>query len=139
MKTRNLFGEPYSAEQIEEIEAERADHWHDQRADREAAEHATTMQQKRHLENLLHLCSDQPFVQDAIEWAIISGWISLSYQLDKDLRLIMGEPGKPETGQYDAIIEAYRRVRQQAHEALIESYAPLMEEILRPVPLAKIA
>lgn len=63
-RTRNLLGEPYK------IEAERADQWHDQRMDREAEQ--KSMQQKRYLENLLHLCSDQQFGQDAIEWAILS-------------------------------------------------------------------
>jgi hypothetical protein len=91
---------------------------------------------KHYLLHLLTLCSDEQFGQDAVEWAIVSGWVKLSYKLDDDLRLIMGQPGQPETGQYDAICEGYRRVCQQNEEALIESYQPLLEELNRSVPLA---
>jgi hypothetical protein len=65
---------------------------------------------KNYLLNLLHLCSDQQFGQDAVEWAIVSGFVKLTYNLEEDLRLIMGEPGKPETGAYPSIIEAYQSV-----------------------------
>lgn len=67
------------------------------------------------------------------------GWVNLGYNLESDLRLILGEPGQPATGQYDAIVEAYQRVHREAHDALIESYAPLLEEIHRPLPPAKAA
>ena len=63
---------------------------------------------KNYLLELLHLCSEHQFGQDAVEWAIVSGQIRLSYDQEADLRLIMGEPGKPETGQYDAILVGYR-------------------------------
>ena len=63
---------------------------------------------KNYLLELLHLCSEHQFGQDAVEWAIVSGQIRLSYGQEADLRLIMGEPGKPETGQYDAILVGYR-------------------------------
>lgn len=64
---------------------------------------------KNYLLTILHLCSDQQFGQDAVEWAISTGRVTLSYNLDQDLRTIMGEPGKPETGMYCEITEAYRR------------------------------
>jgi hypothetical protein len=63
---------------------------------------------KNYLLNLLHLCSEHQFGQDAVEWAIANGQVKLSYDFEADLRLIMGEPGKPETGMYDAIILGYR-------------------------------
>ena len=40
-------------------------------------------------------------------WAIVSGHIKLSYDLQADLCLIMGEPGKTETGRYPDVIENY--------------------------------
>jgi len=69
----------------------------------------TMGQMKNYLLRVLENCSDEQFGQDAVEWAITSGYIHLTYDLDTDLRQIMGEPGKPETGEYDAICEAYRR------------------------------
>jgi len=50
------------------------------------------------------------FGQEAVEWAILSGLITLTYDLEQDLRLIMGEPGKPETGAYPSIVEAFQRI-----------------------------
>jgi len=91
---------------------------------------------KKYLLNLLTLCSDEQFGQDAVEWAIMNGNIHLTYTLQEDLRLIMGEPGKPETGQYDAIVEAYRRVLQQHYNSLVQSYRPLLEELNRSNPVA---
>jgi hypothetical protein len=91
---------------------------------------------KNYLLELLHLCSDDQLGQDALEWAMVSGHLALTYNLQKDLRLIMGEPGKPETGKFPDVLEAYQRMVQQNNEALIESYQPFLEEILRPVPLA---
>src|SRR5436309_5571807 len=55
---------------------------------------------KNYMLELLHRCSDQQLGQDAVEWAVVSGRIRLSYNLEADLRLIMGEPGKPETGKF---------------------------------------
>jgi len=63
---------------------------------------------KRYLENVVGLCSEEQFGQDAVEWAIQTGMVKLTYNLDADLRTIMGEPGLPETGQYSAIVEAYQ-------------------------------
>ena len=60
---------------------------------------------KNYLLTVLEQCSSEKFGQDAIEWAIVSGHIKLTYQLDTDVRAIMGEGG----GNYDRLIEAYRR------------------------------
>jgi hypothetical protein len=92
---------------------------------------------KNYLLELLHLCSDEQFGQDPVEWGILSGFITLTYDLQQDLRLIMGEPGKPETGQYPDLVEAYQRVIRERNESLLESYQPLLEEILRPQSLAE--
>jgi len=43
--------------------------------------------------------------------------VQLTYDRDQDLRLIMVEPGKPETGRYDEIIVAYQRFLADEHEA----------------------
>jgi len=55
-----------------------------------------------YLLRLLTLCSEERFGQDAIEWAIVSGWVNLSYDQNADLHAIMDR--------YDDIIEAYQRV-----------------------------
>ena len=57
---------------------------------------------KNYLLNLLQQCSEEKFGQDAIEWAIVSGRVHLTYDLDRDLRAVMSR--------YDEIIEAYRLV-----------------------------
>ncbi|HVM50949.1 MAG TPA: hypothetical protein VMU04_23175 [Candidatus Acidoferrum sp.] len=90
---------------------------------------------KNYLLTLLEHCSEEQFGQDAVEWAIVTGFIQLSYDLEADLRLIMGEPGRPETGRYDDIVEAYQRVVRQNYQALIESYGPVLEGLNRPGPL----
>src|ERR1035438_9483696 len=41
---------------------------------------------KNYLMELLHLCSDQQFGQDAVEWAIVNGHLQLTYDLQHDLR-----------------------------------------------------
>jgi hypothetical protein len=86
---------------------------------------------KKYLLELICLCSEHSFGQDAVEWAILNGRIKLTYHLDQDLRLIMGEPGRPETGAYSDIIEAYQAQVQQNAVALVESYGPLLDEINR--------
>lgn|SRR5690348_13629169 len=55
---------------------------------------------KNYLLNLLQQCSEEKFGQDAIEWAISSGLVRLTYDLDRDIRQTMSR--------YDEIIEAYR-------------------------------
>lgn len=83
---------------------------------------------KQYLLNLITSCSDEQFGQDAVEWAIMKGHIQLTYNLDADLRLIMGEPGKPETGAYPSIVEAFQRTIQ--HEWSDED-APLLSDLLK--------
>jgi len=64
---------------------------------------------KHYLIGLVGLRSEEAFGQEAVDWAIETGLVQLTYERDQDLRLIMGEPGRPETGRYDAIIQDYRR------------------------------
>lgn len=115
----------------EERDAARADSWHDQQVDREPN---SAMMPARYIEELLPLCSDQLFGQEAVEWAIVSDFVKLTYDRETDLRLIMGEPGKPETGQYDAICEHWRARCREMQEQVAEAMSPLLAEILRPVP-----
>ena len=75
---------------------------------------------KNYFLTLLERCSDESFGQDAVEWALVCGHIHLTYHLDTDLRTIMGEPGKPETGQYDAICEGFRNHCQQSYQQELE-------------------
>ena len=56
---------------------------------------------KNYVLKLLEQCSEEQFGQDAIEWAIGTGLVHLSYDLGKDVQAIMPK--------YDQIIEAYRR------------------------------
>lgn len=46
-----------------------------------------------------------PEQQDAIEWAILSGWVKLTYKYEQDSTRIASELG--------AIVSAYRRVVEQ--------------------------
>ncbi len=72
---------------------------------------------KRYLENLLHFCSDEQFGQEAVEWAILSGHLRLTYDLQADLVRIMGPPGFPAFGEYDKLCAAYRTYCAQ-HDAV---------------------
>jgi hypothetical protein len=66
---------------------------------------------KNYLLNLLQQCSEKKFGQDAIEWAITSGLVRLTYNLDQDIHEAMSR--------YDEIIEAYRvSLAQSAHKPL---------------------
>jgi hypothetical protein len=56
---------------------------------------------KNYLLTLLQQCSEEQFGQDVIEWAIVTGRVRLSYELDTDVRSIMSR--------YDELIEAYRQ------------------------------
>ncbi len=69
---------------------------------------------KNYLLTLLCRCSEHQFGQDAIEHAIETGRVKLTYRLETDLRTIMGEPGKPETGLYDALCAEYHHVTRKA-------------------------
>ena len=82
------------------------------------------MQLKRYLENLLHLCSDEAFGQNAVEWGLVNGHVQLTYDLDTDLRLIMGDAchptlqhsptPAPQPGCYDQLCAGYRHHCAQA-------------------------
>ncbi len=72
---------------------------------------------KNYLLTLLEKCSEEQFGQDVIEWAIVSGLVRLSYDLDADVRSIMLR--------YDELIEAYRRSLSQANEELRKAAAPM--------------
>lgn len=61
---------------------------------------------KEYLLTLLQTCApENGFAQDALEFAITSGLIRLTYQLEADTRLLMEN--------YDAILSAYRAARSQ--------------------------
>ena len=72
---------------------------------------------KNYLLTLLQQCSEEQFGQDAIEWAIVSGFVRLSYELEADIRSIMLR--------YDEIIEAYRRSIAQASQEVRQAPAPM--------------
>jgi len=76
---------------------------------------------KNYLLNLLQQCSVQKFGQDAIEWAIVSGLVCLSYDLDRDIHETMSR--------YDEIIERYRQsLAQAAHTPAIQP-APMQRAV----------
>jgi hypothetical protein len=66
----------------------------------------------RYVNHLVCQCSEESFGQMAVDWFITSGQIDLTYIMQDDLLKIMGQPGKPETGLYDTIIDAYQVFRQ---------------------------
>jgi hypothetical protein len=72
---------------------------------------------KNYLLNLLQQCSEEKFGQDAVEWAVVSGRVRLSYDLDRDVREIMPR--------YDEIIESYRRSLLQTTPPLANQPAPM--------------
>ena len=90
-------------------------------------------------------CVEEQFGQDAIEWAIFSGWFTPSYHYETDVAAIFAVvetiPGEKPVTQYDRILEAYRRVFQRNEAecdlalATANHLEPLFCEILRPFPL----
>jgi len=78
---------------------------------------------KNYILKLLQQCSEEQFGQDAIEWAIVSGLVRVSYELDTDIRSIMLR--------YDEIIEAYRRSMAQANERFRRAAAPMQRAVPR--------
>jgi hypothetical protein len=86
---------------------------------------------KDYLLKLLELCSDENFGQEAVEYAIFSGQLKLTCDLQTDLQTIMGEPRRPETGCYDRLCAAYRAITRQHTETLTGLYetSGLMAEI----------
>ena len=72
---------------------------------------------KNYLLNVLQQCSEEQFGQDAVEWAIVSGLVHTTYDLDRDVHEIMSR--------YDEIIERYRRsLAQAAQPAPMQRAAP---------------
>ena len=72
---------------------------------------------KNYLLRLLAQCSEERFGQHAIEWAIVTGLLRLTYDLDRDVRESMSR--------YDEIIEAYRRSLAQAKVEVSKLHAPM--------------
>jgi hypothetical protein len=76
---------------------------------------------KNYLLNLLQQCSEEQFGQDAIEWAITSGLVKLTYDSERDIRESMSR--------YDEIIEAYRRARGQVVHTSSTQPAPMVRAV----------
>lgn len=94
-----------------------ADKWHDDRAEREGLHSSTHNSQlpmgmlKNYLLRLQEGISEHQFGQDAVEWAIVSGLVPLTYNFDKDIVTLVTN--------YDSIIDNYREARKTS--------APLLE------------
>ena len=76
---------------------------------------------KNYLLNLLQQCSEEQFGQDAIEWAITSGQVKLTYDLEADIRNTMFR--------YDEIIESYRKARGQVAYSTSTEPAPMVRAV----------
>ena len=79
------------------------------------------MQQSQYINKLASLCSPHSFGANAVEWFILTGQVQLCWNdIEHDLRVIMGQPGQPDTGLYDRICEEYqsfcRRVTIEGNE-----------------------
>jgi len=72
---------------------------------------------KNYLLNLLQQCSEEKFGQDAIEWAVVSGSVRLTYNLEGDVREAMSR--------YDEIIEKYRLSQAQTTNRQQNQLAPM--------------
>ena len=81
---------------------------------------------KNYLLNFLQHCSEEKFGQDAIEWAVVSGLVHLTYDLDRDVRQAMSR--------YDEIIEGYRRSLAQAPHTPAKQLAPMQRAAPRRRP-----
>lgn len=116
---------------------------------------------KNYLLTVLQNCSEEPFGQEAVEHAIVSGALKLTYNLPTDLHQIFDQRSAccdaPPLGEtcnhaglcrqcrnhttfstrYDEFIVAYRQHSSDHEAALMQSYesSGLLEEILRPMPL----
>jgi hypothetical protein len=78
---------------------------------------------KNYLLRLLEQCSEEKFGQDAIEWAIVSDLVHLTYDFDRDIREIMPR--------YDEIIEGYRKSPAQTTARLTNQPAPMQRAVPR--------
>ena len=72
---------------------------------------------KNYLLRLLEQCSEEQFGQHAVEWAIVTGLVRLTYDFDRDVRESMSR--------YDEIIEAYRRSLVRAKIEGAKPHAPM--------------
>ncbi|HEV2209076.1 MAG TPA: hypothetical protein VG167_09905 [Verrucomicrobiae bacterium] len=72
---------------------------------------------KNYLLKVLEHCSVEQFGQNAIEWAITTGRVTLGYSLEQDVEAIMLR--------YDEIIEAYRASVAQSEEKPRGAHAPM--------------
>ncbi len=72
---------------------------------------------KNYLLKLLEQCSEEQFGQEAIEWAIATGCVRLSYDLHRDVHAVMSK--------YDEIIEGYRLSRGQGTNESRKIVAPM--------------
>jgi hypothetical protein len=116
---------------------------------------------KNYLLTVLQNCSEEPFGQEAVEHAIVSGALQFTYNLETDLHQIFDQRSAccdaPPLGEthnhaelcrqcrnhttfstrYDGFIVAYRQHSSDHEAALMQSYesSGLLEEILRPMPL----
>lgn len=116
---------------------------------------------KNYLLTLLQQCSEEKTGQDAIEHAIVTGALKLTYNFQTDIHQIFDQRSsccdapvladghhskcrqcnQPATfaTRYDEFIEVYQRKCREQGDALVQLYhaSGLMEEILRPVSLAQ--
>ncbi len=60
-------------------------------------------QLKNYLLRILERCSDDPFGQEALEWAITSGRVQLTLNLTADLHHLLDDGG------YQRILEEYQK------------------------------
>jgi hypothetical protein len=119
---------------------------------------------KNYLLTLLEHCSEEQFGQDAIEHAIVTGALELTYNLPTDTHQIFdwhsaccaapprGEisPGDDHPGicrhcgnhatfsqRYDEFCEAWRAARNEVNAQSMDALQPLLEEVNRPRSLAQ--
>jgi Flp pilus assembly pilin Flp len=98
----------------EECALRKGDHDRDAEIDRD------TM--KDYLLRLLEQCApDNGFAQDAIEYAVVMGWVTLTENLIADVQTVMG--------QYDTLLTRYRSALNQNVTVLADSYQPLLNQL----------
>lgn len=82
------------------------------------------MQQANCLTAVVCQCADEKLPSDAIEWAILTGRIELTYtDLKADIKTVMDN--------YDTIISDYQRSIAEMEAQLVEIHSPLYAEIAR--------
>ena len=77
---------------------------------------------KHYLNNLICACAPESSTdQDALEHAVMMGWIGLAYDLDTDRMTLLG--------QMDEIRRGYAEVVRKNMDELFDSYEPLLAQI----------